>query len=186
MTSSNSSTPRPRMSSAKSIDELIMDLQAKIRKLEKNGSTFKSYGFTRQTTLQSIPNAVIGTFTALTFPAAGSGDPTNGDITYSTAGIVIGHPGDYLLSGYVALPSTTGAHQSILLKNGAGINGGRKSDTVSSIGTVGASGIETPLIIVTLAAGDVIGLGAQQSSGGAVNTVVAGNEFSSITVFALT
>lgn len=179
-------TPRPRLSAAKSIDEIIAELQGKIRKLEKNGSTFKSYGFTRQTTLQSIPNAAVGSFTTLTFPAIGSGEATNGDITYTAGGISIGHAGDYLVSGYFALPLSAGTHQAVLLKNGVGINGTRSSGSTATAAGNGPAGIVIPTIIITCAVGDLIGLAGQQSSGVAQNTVVAGNEYSSITVLGLT
>jgi hypothetical protein len=146
------------------------------------GARATFYAMMRQTTTQSIPNAGAGSFTNITW--SGTADVSQG-MTVTTAGIVIPVAGVYNITGLFCLPATAGQHSAILLKNGVGINGSKVTAGFNGVGGSGPADVLCPMIPVLCAAADVISVAGQQSSGGAVNTVVATNEYSMVHVAAV-
>jgi hypothetical protein len=135
----------------------------------------------RQTVAQSIPN---GALTALTFttedldddPAGSGGHSTSVNTTRFTAV----YAGWYLIGGVVAFTaSAVGTRATAWAVNGTNVNS--SSVLVSASSAFGAR-IPAPSMRVFLNVGDYVELLAFQSTGGALNTEVAGEAASRMSI----
>jgi hypothetical protein len=126
----------------------------------------------RRTTAQSIPN---NTVTAISFDTEDFDSDTMHDPASNPTRLTCQTPGRYLAVGSIPYDTgTTGNREARLAKNGSDISGGR-----ALIAAPGGAAllIVTPVIEVSLVAGDFLELRALQTNGGALTTTAVNSVF---------
>jgi hypothetical protein len=126
----------------------------------------------RRTTAQTIAN---NTVTAISFDTEDFDTDTMHDPASNPTRLTCNTPGRYLVAGSIPYDAgTTGNREARITKNGSDVSGGR-----NLIPAPGGGGLVvlTPIIEVSLVAGDFLELRANQSNGTSLTTTAVNSVF---------